>query len=478
MIRFSPMTFVRHAGGKSLLWRPRTGACVVADGAEPFLKHVGWSPRPETEIVAEIAADFGIAPDEVAADFEEFIAPLVADGFLTTEGTEDPHADAQGVLKENLTQRHGGTGSLAAAALSAANFDTAGNAHDDSWTPVGDFYAEVGVPTELHLDLTAACTERCVHCYLPDYPVKHIPFALAEKVLREFRAMQGLSVHLTGGECMLHPEFERVCRLCKELNLNFIILSNLTLCDEKRIDFLADVQPQFVNVSLYSMDESEHDAITRLRGSWRRTMDAILACEKAGVGVRLAAPLLKENQGAFRALAAFAREHRMHLVPSIDIVPQSDHDCSNLDHACSACELRKVLSADSEIFDRGWGEATFPAPDAKVCDIGVSRLYLNSSGNYYPCDSMHGYVLGNAATDTVEEIWRGEKLETLRRLKNKDFPQCLACANRPFCKVCPAFNFNATGDVFKTTPAKCAVAAVVKEVYGRNDNPANPVNPV
>ena len=59
-----------------------------------------------------------------------------------------------------------------------------------------------------------------------------------------------------------------------------------------------------------------------------------------------------------------------------------------------------------------------------------------------------------------------EKLETLRRLKNKDFPQCLACANRPFCKVCPAFNFNATGDVFKTTPAKCAVAAVVRTVYG------------
>ena len=168
----------------------------------------------------------------------------------------------------------------------------------------------------------------------------------------------------------------------------------------------------------------------------------------------------------------------MHPVPSIDIVPQSDHDCSNLDHACSAAELREALTADRDIFDRGWDPQSDFAPSAKVCDIGVSRLYLNSSGNYYPCDSMHGYVLGNAATDTVEEIWRGEKLETLRRLKNKDFPQCLACANRAFCKVCPTFNFNATGDVFKTTPAKCAVAAVVKEVYGRNDNPANPVNPV
>ena len=476
MIRFSPMTFVRHAGGKSLLWRPRTGACLVLEDAEPFLRHIGWAPRGETKIVAEIAADFGMRPEEIADDFHEFLAPLVADGLVeNAEGLEGrnglggrgPHVHQV----QDVHQVHQGN-------APSVNFDSDGNTRDDSWTPVGDFYAEVGVPTELHLDLTAACTERCVHCYLPDYPVKHIPFALAEKALREFRAMQGLTVHLTGGECMRHPEFERVCRLCKELNLNFVILSNLTVCDAKRVAFLAEVQPQFVNVSLYSMDESEHDAITRLRGSWRRTMDAILACEKAGVGVRLAAPLLKENQGAFRALAAFAREHRMHLVPSIDIVPQSDHDCSNLDHACSACELRKVLSADSEIFDRGWGEATFPAPDAKVCDIGVSRLYLNSSGNYYPCDSMHGYVLGNAATDTVEEIWRGEKLETLRRLKNKDFPQCLACANRPFCKVCPAFNFNATGDVFKTTPAKCAVAAVVKEVYGRNDNPANPVNPV
>ena len=458
MIQFSSMTFVRHAGGRSLLWRPWTGACVVADGAEPFLKHVGWSPRPEAEIVAEIAADFGIAPDEVAGDFREFVAPLVAEGLVESLTQSPQSGEATSRTSRTLREENN---------PKDANFDANGKTHDDSWTPLGDFCKENGIPTELHLDLTAACTERCVHCYLPDYPVKHIPFALAEKALREFRAMQGLTVHLTGGECMLHPDFERICRLCRDLNLNFVILSNLTACDEKRIAFLAEVQPQFINVSLYSMDEREHDAITRLPGSWRRTMYAILACEKAGVGVRLAAPLLKENQGAFPALAKFAREHRMHLIPSIDIVPQSDHDCSNLDHACSAAELREALATNPDIFDRGWSAAAaMPPSDAKVCDIGLSRLYLNSSGDYYPCDSMHGYVLGNAATDTLESIWRGEKLEYLRRLANKDFPKCLACANRPFCKVCPAFNFNATGDIFQTTPAKCAVAAVVRTVYG------------
>ena len=464
MIRFFEKTFVRHAGRKSVLWCPHTGACVVADGAEPFLKHIGWAWRGIDETVADIAAEFGMRPREIEGDFCEFIAPLVADGLMECL-TQSP----QSSQSEKETSRTSRT-SREENNLGNGNFDAEGNVHDDSWTPLDDFFDENGIPMQLHLDLTAACTERCVHCYLPDYPVKHIPFALAEKALREFREMQGLTVHLTGGECMLHPDFERVCRLCRDLNLNFVILSNFTVCDDKRISFLAEVQPQFVNVSLYSMDEREHDAITRLPGSWRRTMDAILSCEKAGVPVRLASPLLKKNRSAFPALAKFAREHRMHLIPSIDIVPQSDHDCSNLDHACSAVELREALSSNPDIFDRGWDMSRRIAPEDKVCDIGISRLYLNSFGNYYPCDSMHGYVLGNAATDTLESVWRGEKLENLRRLTNRDFPQCLACANRPVCKVCPAFNFNATGDIFQTTPAKCAVAAVVREVYGKGNS--------
>jgi radical SAM protein with 4Fe4S-binding SPASM domain len=437
---------------------------VILEDAEPFLRHIGWTDKREADIVAAIAADFGMKPENVADDFREFVTPLMADGFLTTENTRHSDGFSCGGVESAEDVESDSAGEPPAP---RQNFDADGNIRDDSWTPLGDFFRENGLPMELHIDLTAACTERCVHCYLPDYPNRHLPFTLVDKALREFRAMQGLTVHLTGGECMLHPEFEDVCRLCVELNLNFIILSNLTVCDDKRIAFLAEVQPQFVNVSLYSMDPAEHDSITQLPGSWRRTMDAILACEKAGVHVRITTPLLKENRKAFTALAAFAREHRMHLVPGIDIVPQSNHDCSNLEHACSAEELREALAENKDLFDRGWEtNATMPSPDENVCDIGISRLYLNSFGNYYPCDSMHGHVLGNATTDTQESIWRGEKLEYLRRLANKDFPQCAECGNRPFCKVCPAFNFNATGDIFTTTPAKCAVAAVVREVYG------------
>ena len=277
--------------------------------------------------------------------------------------------------------------------------------------------------------------------------------------------MNGLSVHLTGGECMMHPDFVRICRLCKELNLNMIVFSNLTLCDEKMVAAMREVDPQFINVSLYAMIPEVHDAITRIPGSWQRTMDALLRCEKAGVHCRIATPLLKKNKGEFAALKAFADEHRTHLVPSYDIIAKSNHDCSNLCHACSVEEIQEVLERDSDIFGKEWNRE-MPSSDRKVCDIGDARLYLNAKGNYYPCDSMHEYVLGNVRTHTVGEIWRGEKLEYLRSLKNRDFGACASCEDRPFCKVCPAFNFNATGDLFRTIPEKCALSAVVHGVYG------------
>jgi radical SAM protein with 4Fe4S-binding SPASM domain len=322
------------------------------------------------------------------------------------------------------------------------------------------------IPLELHLDLTNACTERCVHCYVPKGQKDFLSVELVEKALVEFRAMNGLTVHLTGGEAMMHPDFERICRRCVELNLNFIIFSNMTLCDDKRIAFLKEVAPQFINVSLYSIKPEEHDAITQLAGSWQRTMDAILKCCDAGVACRIATPLLKENQDALPALRKFADEHRMYFVPATDITAQSDHGCGNLAHACSVEELRRVMTRDHGLFHKIY-EGKMPSCDAKVCDIGEARLYLNAKGNYYPCDTMHEYVLGNVRENTVEEIWKGEKLNYLRGLKNRDFGACASCEKRPWCKVCPAANFNATGDLFKHHPNACELAGVIREVYGK-----------
>ncbi len=451
-MKFSPQTIIRHTDVQSLLWCPHTGGCTIMRDVRPFLEEIGWVWRAVYEIKKSIAEKFDCAVEDIEDDFRIVMDELRTQGFVVCEGEE--HEESS-------------TGEMPVALVNGQDTRSpceVNDANEEDDLPIDEFCARYGIPADFHIDLTDACTERCVHCYVPKGRKNFLPVELVEKALVEFRAMNGLTVHLTGGEAMMHPCFERICRKCVELNLNFIVFSNMTLCDDKRIAFLKEVAPQFINVSLYSMKPEEHDAITQLSGSWRRTMDAILKCCDAGVACRMATPLLKENQDALPTLRKFADEHHMHLVPAADIIAQSDHDCGNLAYTCSTEELRRVLTRDHGLFHKIY-EGKMPSCDAKVCDIGAMRLYLNAKGNYYPCDSMHEYVLGNVRENTVAEIWKGEKLNYLRGLKNRDFGECATCGNRPWCKVCPAANFNATGDLFKHHPCSCELACVVREAY-------------
>ena len=449
-IRYARDVFLRHAGDESIVWCPHSGGYSILQNAKQFLDGIGWSWREVTEIVRSIASDFECSKDLVCGDFMQVIDELQAQRFVECEGVV-----GRGIVP------------AIEKAVPLDDWRERRSRDEKVQLPLGGFCEDHNIVGELHVDLTDACTERCVHCYVPKGQKDFLPAELIEKALTEFRAMNGFTVHLTGGEAMMHLDFERICRKCVELNLNFVIFSNMTLCDEKRIAFLKEVQPQFINVSLYSMDPEEHDAITQVQGSWKRTHDAIVKCCEVGVACRIATPLLKENQDALPALRKFADEHCMHLVPAADIVAQADHGCGNLAHACSTEELRRVLMRDKGIFHEVY-DGVMPGCDERVCGIGArGRLYLNAKGNYYPCDSMHEYVLGNVRENTIEEVWKGEKLNYLRGLKNRDFGACAACENRPWCKVCPAANFNATGDLFKHHPSTCALAGVIKEVYGK-----------
>lgn len=443
-IRLKKGIFIRHSARESIIWCPQSSGCTVMQDCQPILEEFGNEWREESAVVDAIARKFECAAEDVKGDFDIVLCELVSQGFV------DCNKDAR----------------VDDVANNGASIEIETSKEYDEEFLLTSFCDRHGIPVELHLDLTDVCTERCVHCYVPKGQKDFLSVELVEKSLEEFRAMNGLSVHLTGGEAMLHPDFERICRKCVELNLNFIIFSNMTLCDDKRIAFLKEVAPQFINVSLYSMKPEEHDAITQLPGSWQRTMNAILKCEAESVHCRIATPVLKMNKNALPDLKKFADERQMLLVPSYEIVARSDHSCGNLLYACSIDELHSVLACNHGLFHKTYAGA-MPLCEQKVCDIGEGRLYLSAKGNYYPCDSMHEYVLGNVREDTVEEIWAGEKLNYLRGLKNRDFGECASCEKRPWCKVCPAANFNATGDIFKHHPNTCTLAGVIRDVYGK-----------
>ena len=444
-VRLNTSVYVRHADDESVVVCLRTGGCSLLSGARPFLEEIVTTPREWDEIVGRIAARFECAPEVVAEDAQRILDELVAQGFVACEDdgeTEEKKLDKVEALR-----------------------DSEGDKGESEDMPLGDFYVRHNLIAELHLDLTDRCNERCVHCYIPKNGGTFMPAELAMKVLREFREAEGLTAYMSGGECMMHPDFAAILREARRLGLNIVVLSNLALCDEKTVALLRDVDPQFVNVSLYSMEADEHDAITKLPGSWQKTMDAIRALREAGVPVRLATPIMRPNRKAVDQLCVFAHSIQAHAVFDCDIFGRMDHDCVNQSYALSRAELEDVIRQHKEMLCPSPRSSADCRPEAKVCDIGEGKICVNAYGDYYPCDGFHGMVLGNVAYDSLMDVWHGEKMEKLRALKNRDFPSCVSCANRPWCKVFAMRNFNETGDMFKPAAARCAFTATLRKIW-------------
>lgn len=443
-LRLVPNVFARHVSNESCLACPRTGGCTVLKHAQPFLDVLSDSWRETDELLTELAKKFGCSEAEVRDDATIIWDELASQRFVEVDDVKSVASTVRGDGEKLL------------------------EAEEEDSAPLGDFYARHNLPCELHIDLTDRCNEHCVHCYIPQGGGRMMPTDDVMKVLQEFREAQGLTVFFSGGECMLHPDFAVILRKAKALGLNIVVMSNLSLCNADGVQLLKEIDPQFVNVSLYSMRAKEHDAITRLPGSWNKTIDAIWDLQHAGVHVRLATPILKANREAVAVLRKFAADQHMHDVFECDIIGKLDHDCSNQAHALSIEEMADVVRQHRDILAKAPCDACLCDPEAKVCDIGEGRLCVNAKGEYYPCDGFHGMVLGNVKTDGLLEVWRGERLNRLREMKNKDFGTCATCQDRSWCKVCMMRNFNETGNMFAHAPERCKMAALYRQIWEEN----------
>ena len=447
MIRLSPQIFIRHANDESVVWCPRSGGCTILKNAQLILEEISREWRGVHEIVRAVAAKFECDENEVREGVAAVVGELVSQRFVEVEGEAESF---ESDIDMNTVRRVGGNASYQ---------------NDDNWTPLGDFYLRHGLPCELHIDLTDGCNEKCVHCYLSKGGTHFIEKNLVFKVLKEFREVQGLTVYFSGGECMLHKDFAEILRYAKTLDLNIIVMSNLTLCDDGKVELLKEIDPQFVNVSLYAVTESIHDSITQMSGSCTKTKAAIDALQAAGVHIRIATPFMKKNKDCVEELQAFAVERNVHLIADCEIFGQLDHSCANQSHALSLRELENLISGHKNLFVKGCMDQARCALDSKVCDIGEARLNLDAEGKYYPCDGFHGAIIGDAHKESVMEVWNGEALNKLRSLKNKDFGVCALCSDRAWCKVCPMRNFNETGNMFTHASWRCEATRIYKRIF-------------
>lgn len=463
LMRLAKQTFVRQYGDFTYLFGRVTAFDEVFASAEPFFRHVTREPREREEIIDAIAGEYeGADRGEVAKDFDELFAPMIAEGVvLTGETAEELDAKEPRFTYDCEKPK----------TMKIERMQTKEEADALPSALLDKYFAENPTLFSIQLDITQACTERCRHCYIPEYNPRFLEYGKICEVLGEFREMGGVHVSLSGGECMMHKDIVKIIKAARERDLTVSLLSNLTTCTDEIVKALAEADAT-VQTSLYSMSPAIHDEVTRRKGSWLETMGAILRLRAVQIPVRISCPCLRINYKGYPEVMKFAESLKMEAQTDFIIMGKQDCDTSNLCNRLTLEETGELLRdvviksvpMNSEYFNPEKKNEMMTPEEwraNKICGACVNSLCLAADGEYYPCAGFAGFSLGNCHRQSLKEVWlESEATKKMRAITGSDFRGCSECKDRDYCSVCMCRNHNETGDMFKPSEHFCKVAEI------------------
>ena len=300
--------------------------------------------------------------------------------------------------------------------------------------------------------LTQHCNLRCPHCIRDDVTSVHsLDPDLIDAVVDDALALFGegeVTVSLTGGEPLLHPQFNDIIGRFAARNVPYRFVSNGWHL--KRIVPILDRYPaEAVRLSLSGATEAVHDA-ERGRGSFRRVLLGVALLTSRRIPTVLSIVLDRRDRHQVReafALAAGLGCNRLHFILP-QPVPGSAARNSDLPPSEWWSVRREVEALASEPGRLTAIQLDYGAPlddDGPRCDtFALRRVYVDARGRLSTCCQLSEYgfnerdVVADLSVTRLREAWpryveqlQAQEAASGRRRDSADvlgaFP-CLRCA--------------------------------------------------
>lgn len=343
---------------------------------------------------------------------------------------------------------------------------------------IGEAKSHESILKNLQIELTDACNERCIHCYLPNSKkdsCKSLSFEDTLGILRQYHDMGGLKVIFSGGEILLHKNLFQIIEECRKLNLMILLQTNLLVLTKEHLQYLKRCCVFNVQVSLYSTDELIHDNITGRKGSFKRTKRNIELLVGNDIPVMISCPVMKENFDTVRSLKEYADSLNVDIYFDYVMMAECNGSDENLKHRLSDGQTREMLRfhiksspvmmkaiGESETLEEALGKKY--ARRRTMCSIMSSSLCIDSDGTLYPCPGWNGMKLGNIHENGISEVWHGKIANGLRNISPNDFPSCTECSLQNFCDMCAVYNYNENGNLYHVCSRFCENAQTLKDI--------------
>jgi radical SAM protein with 4Fe4S-binding SPASM domain len=304
----------------------------------------------------------------------------------------------------------------------------------------------LGIPLSVQLDLTYRCNERCVHCYLDHDDHGEMTTPEIKSLLDQLAEAGVFFLTMSGGEILLRKDFFDILEYARALLFCVKLKTNAILIRERQADRIKSLGVDSIQISIYSHRPEIHDAITKVPGSLRRSVDAIRFLRSQGLKVIIANVLMLQNIQDYPGVKALAADLGVEFTIDPTITPRMDGDRSILSLNINQASLRQVFRDEALVGN----VEEFCAPpkqpddddlDSQPCSAGHTACYVSPYGDVYPCVQFP-LPSGNVRRAPFLDIWRNShQLNEVRSITARDLPSCSQCVHLAGCSRCPGLAY-------------------------------------
>jgi len=296
-------------------------------------------------------------------------------------------------------------------------------------------------PVRVEFELTEQCNLLCKFCYNSQRPITSDKvYEILEKISQE----NVPEIVLTGGEPLLHPEFQNIFIHSSALFQKIMVQTNGTLISAEIAGLFKKYGIHSVNVSLHG-GKRIHEELTGVPGSYDSAVSVIKRFLDLGVRTASNFVMTSQNISFLPEMIDMLYDMGLHEMTLTRFTPVG-LGAKNKDLALSQEELISALYAAnskmkehpdfSVILANSVPYCVLPhdlSGFCSYCHFGGSRFYIDINGNVLMC-GMSRINIGNILENSFKEIKARSDIYK-SHIAGSDVPEaCAKCGQFGVCR--------------------------------------------
>lgn len=324
------------------------------------------------------------------------------------------------------------------------------------------------VPISGTLEITPRCNFSCRMCYV------HLKEEQISKYGKELTAKEWLRIAeeakeagtvwlcVTGGEPLMHPEFETIWRELTQMGFFITLQTNASLIRGKFARLLEECPPRGVKITLYGSNDEIYKKVCRVEKGFTRVDEGIRTLLERKIPVQLVSTVIRQNEEDVKNMGMYAFSHRLPWMATGGIRAS----CRGADNEAREVRVEEKMEESRKQEIRKFLEKTPIDINRKPCTYCKDyRLgyWIMWNGDMRFCSFM------NEPNIPVKELGFRKAWEELIRYEEAlEWPEeCKSCSVQKACFKCAGTLAAECGSPHRVTEEFCSR---VKKYYDEEKN--------